>query len=220
MTEPESGSIEPGATDAPSFQEYPAFDAPPPASAAAPVYGASYAPQAPQPQMPYGTPYGTPYGQPPQPPKKSRTGLIIGIVIGAVVLFLAVIVIVPMIFFGKVFSDLDSTLGDYNMNTEQILAEQLEVTFGTFATTHEKYHDETKLPVTFKNKGSETKTFHVQVEAVDAAGDRIAEDSSVVENLAPGQSATDDMFTYVNNSEAAKLPDATFKVFKVTSRSD
>lgn len=211
MTEPESHSIEPGVGGS-SFSEYPAYGAPAP-----PPYGPAYVPQVPQ--APYGAPY-PPYGQPPQPPKKSRTGLIIGIVIGAVVLFLGVVVIVPLVFFGKMFSDIDKITADYNTNTEDILAKQLDVTFGTFTITHTDYSDDTSLPVTFKNKGSETKSFFVYVEAVDSDGDRIAEDTASAENLAPGQSTSTDMFAYGHDDDAAKLKNATFKVFKATASTE
>lgn len=201
MTEPEpQPDVQPSVGTSESLQ-YPAY-----AQQPAPNYGAGYPPY-------------SPYSQPQLPPKKSNKGLIIGLIVGAVVLFGVVVVAVPLIFFGKVFSDLDKSISAYNFDTDQVLSQELEVTFGTFTVVNSEYRDETKLPVTFRNKGKARKSFTVAVEALNSSGDRIAQDTESVENLAPGQSTSQDMFTYIDETEISALTKATFKVFTATSDS-
>jgi hypothetical protein len=65
------------------------------------------------------------------------------------------------------------------------------------------------------NKGSERATYSIQIEAVDANGDRIAEDSVYVTNLAPDQSVTKDVFT-INSDNYYELTKATFRVAGVS----
>jgi hypothetical protein len=70
--------------------------------------------------------------------------------------------------------------------------------------------------VTLKNKGSERATFSVRIEAVNADGERIADDSAYAADLGPGQSVTEDLFTLVSDGEYDELTTATFKVISVT----
>lgn len=180
-----------------------------------PTYG--YGAQAPMP------PNG--YGYPPGPPKKRNNGVIIAVISGVVVIVLAFFVFVaPFIFIDKMSSDLNdmTTKSDElysnssGANTEKILDNDLDVDFGTF-TRDRTYSSITvgKLPVTVHNKGSERATYSIQIEAVDASGDRIAEESVYVANLAPGQSVTKDVFT-ANSDNYDELTQATFKVAGVS----
>lgn len=172
----------------------------------------------------YGNPAPMPpngYGYPPAPPKKRNNGVIIAVISGVVVVVLAFFVFVaPLIFIDKMSSDVDEMMSNSNellnnssgANTEQILDDDLDVDFGTF-TRDRTYSSITvgKLPVTVHNKGSERATYNIQIEAVDANGDRIAEDAVYVANLAPGQSVTKDVFT-TSSDNYYELTEATFKV--------
>ncbi len=150
----------------------------------------------------------------PAAPRKSSNGLIIGLIVGAVVVTLAVFV-APLVFFAKVSSDLNDSISQgIGDKTEQILEDELEVTFGEFVRTDTEYHESGKLPVTFRNKSSERATFYVQVEALDSNGDRIAEDRASVTSLSPGQSTSDELFTISDNVD--ELEGATFRVASVS----
>lgn len=174
-----------------------------------PGYPAGPAPGYPAPGWPAHNP---PYQ--PAPPRKSSNGLVIGLIIGAVVIVLVVFV-APMVFFAKVSGDINDTIArGTGGQTEQILENELEVTFGKFVRTDTEYRKDGKLPVTFRNKGSERATFYVQVEAVDDNGDRIAEDTASVTSLAGGQSTTDELFTFSENVD--ELQTATFRVASVS----
>ncbi|WP_131811734.1 FxLYD domain-containing protein [Mycolicibacterium peregrinum] len=151
---------------------------------------------------------------PPAAPRKSYTGLVITLVIGAVLIALIVFV-APFFFIDKMTGDLnDSIANSSGANTEQILENELEVTFGEFTRTDTKYRKDGKLPVTFRNKSGEKASFYVQVEALDADGNRVAEDTASVTSLSPGQSTTEDLFTFSEDVE--KIQGATFRVASVS----
>lgn len=101
--------------------------------------------------------------------------------------------------------------------TEDILANSLDVEIGTFEATTDEYNfTETKLPVTVTNKLKEAKSFSVTVEAADTDGNRINTDIVYVDNLAPGQSYSSDIFTLVSSDEVEKYQNATFKVIEAS----
>ncbi|MGV0810682.1 hypothetical protein ABQF34_01850 [Mycolicibacterium boenickei] len=153
-------------------------------------------------------------GYQPPAPRKSSNGLIIGLIIGAVVIALVVFV-APLVFFAKVSGDINDSVSSVTGDkTEQILENELEVTFGEFVRTDTEYRESGKLPVTFRNKGGERTTFYVQVEALDSNGDRIAEDTASVTSLSPGQSTSEDLFTIADNVD--DLEAATFRVASVS----
>jgi hypothetical protein len=170
-----------------------------------------YGQQPPQPMAPYG------YTYPPQQPKKGFNGVVIALIVGAVAIVFMVFV-APFIFIGEMSSDVDELISESTGgNTEQILADLLDVNFGTF-TRDSDYTTirRGKLPVTIRNKGSERASYHIQIEAVDAAGNRIAEDTAYVANLAAGQSVTEDAFKLTGDDDYDKLTRATFKVAGVS----
>jgi hypothetical protein len=152
----------------------------------------------------YGVPIPIPpsgYGYPPGSPKKRNTSVVIAVIYGGVD-------------HSRVNEMLNNSSG---ANTEQILEDELDVTFGTF-TRDRSYSSLTvgKLPVTVKNKGSErATTYHIEIEGVDANGDRIAEDTLYVSNLAPGESVTKDVFT-TSVDDYTELTRATFRVAGVS----
>lgn len=178
---------------------------------AQPTPSYDYGQQPPQPMPPYG------YGYPPQQPKKGLNGVVIAIIVGAIAIVFMVFV-APFIFIGKMSSDVDELISESTGgNTEQILADELDVNFGAF-TRDPDYTTirRGKLAVTIRNKGSERASYHIQIEAVDAAGNRIAEDTAYVANLAAGQSVTEEAFKLTGDDDYDKLTRATFKVAGVS----
>ncbi|HET6734094.1 MAG TPA: hypothetical protein VFH65_15665, partial [Mycobacterium sp.] len=109
-----------------------------------------YGPQAPM------TPYG--YGYPPPGPAKGNNGVLIAVIVSIAVVAVGIIVyIVPLLFVSQMSSGVDEMISETTGgNTEQILDNEIEVTFGTF-TRDTEFTSLTrgKLPVTVRNKGSE-----------------------------------------------------------------
>ena len=161
-------------------------------------------------------PYG--YGYPPPQSKKGVNGVVIAAIIGAVVIAFIVFIAPPFIFLDKMSSDATDMVKDSSGgNTEQILDNDLDVTFGTFTRDMTYTTLKTgKLPVSIHNKGEKRATYSVQIEALDTAGNRITEDTVYVQNLAPGQSVTKDAFTFSDEDNYAKLTHATFNVAGVS----
>ena len=119
----------------------------------------------------------------------------------------------------KINDSIDQINGN---NTDTILEKELDVVFGNF---EYKVNDlgygykteTTALPVTFTNKSAKQKSFSVEIEAVDASGNRITTDIVYVNNLNAGQSYETKCFVLVSNGKANQLQGATFKVLKVSS---
>ena len=109
--------------------------------------------------------------------------------------------------------DLDKMTGS---STEEILANDVEVTLGEFEVTKKEYSTDTKLVVTVKNKHSETKSFSIQVEAVDSEGVRITNDYVYANNLNAGQSQKFEIFNFVSSDKIEDLKNATFKIVEAS----
>ena len=101
-------------------------------------------------------------------------------------------------------------------NTEQLLKDNLDVNIGKFTVEKGEYIDDYSLPVTVKNKGSEKASFSVKIEAVDANGNRLDEDTVYVDTLNPGQSQELEAFTLVTSDTAEKIANASFKIVEVS----
>lgn len=110
-------------------------------------------------------------------------------------------------------SEMDTMTGN---KTEEILANNLDVTIGNFEATKQQYITDTKLTVNVKNKSSEAKSFSVQIEAVDSNGSRIDQDSLYVDNLNAGQSQDLEIFKLVSSDKIEAMQNATFKIVKVS----
>lgn len=111
-------------------------------------------------------------------------------------------------------STADKATGDA---TEELLANDVSIEIGSFTATHDEYGVmSTEVPVTVTNKNSQNKSYSVQIEAVDSAGKRVAEETIFANELGTGQSQSFKAFQYVamENMEAMKL--ATFKVVSVS----
>ena len=113
----------------------------------------------------------------------------------------------------KVTSDMNSEINNMTGDsTEDILKNNIEVAFGEFTVNDGEFLDDSKLEVTVKNIGGETKTFNITVEALSKDGVRIATDVIYANSLTSGQSAKYNIFTLVTEEKAEELKNATFKV--------
>lgn len=111
--------------------------------------------------------------------------------------------------------DLDTASGE---NTEQVLANDVEVVLGDFEATTDEYGlSDTKLTVKVTNKTNETKSFSIQVEAVDANGSRINQDYVYANNLTAGQSQDFDIFQFVSSDQIEAMQNATFNIVEASS---
>ncbi len=154
--------------------------------------------------------------------KASGKGLAIsGLILGVVSIILS---IVATVVFWNVIDDSASALGEsleslesfdpgMSSDMDQILAENLDVTMGTFEVTGDPSFPDTNLPVTFTNKGDTEKTFYVTIEAV-VNGSVVESDTAFTELIQPGASEEHDMFQFVFDTEA--IQGAEFRVSEVS----
>lgn len=111
--------------------------------------------------------------------------------------------------------DLDTASGE---NTEQVLANYVDVSLGDFEATTDEYGlNETKMIVKVTNKTNETKSFTIQVEAVDVNGNRINQDYIYANNLSAGQSQDFEIFQYVSSDKLESMKNATFKIVEASA---
>lgn len=101
-------------------------------------------------------------------------------------------------------------------HTQDILENDIEVTFGEFTITEGDLLDDYALPVTVKNVSGEKHSFSITIEAVDADGNRIDTDTIWISDLNPDQSQTFDEFTLITEEVAQQLVNAEFKVADVS----
>ena len=109
--------------------------------------------------------------------------------------------------------DVDKATGN---STEEVLKNDVDVQLGTFQVTKSTYTTETVLKVNVKNKTNDTKSFSIQVEAVDANGSRIANDYVYANNLNAGQSQEFKIFEYVESDKVNLMKNATFKIVEAS----
>lgn len=101
--------------------------------------------------------------------------------------------------------------------TEQLLNTDIDVSLGDFTaspTTYGTY--DTRLVVTATNKNSEAKSYSIKVEAVDADGKRIKDDTAYFNQLGSNQSQDVEIFKFVSTDDVESLQGATFKIMSVS----
>lgn len=111
--------------------------------------------------------------------------------------------------------NLDTASGE---NTEQVLNNDVDVVLGNFEVTTDEYGlTDTKLTVKVTNKTNETKSFNIQVEAVDSNGNRINQDYVYANNLTAGQSQNFDIFAFVSSDQIEAMKSATFNIVEASA---
>lgn len=101
-------------------------------------------------------------------------------------------------------------------NTEELQKTSLDVKLGKLVVKRDKYFTETKFPVALKNKTQEKASFSVRIEAVDASGKRITDDTIYANDLGAGQSVDMDAFKYIESDKLPEVEKATIKVVSVS----
>lgn len=138
-------------------------------------------------------------------------------------IILGILSIVITLMMQKATSDTLDTISNSidNMsggNTEQVLNTEVDVELGDFEVTEGDYGlTNTKLTVTVTNKTNETKSFDIQIEAVDENGNRINQDYIYANNLTAGQSQKFDLFQYVSSDKLDAMKNATFNIVNASS---
>lgn len=111
-------------------------------------------------------------------------------------------------------TEMDNATGD---NTEEILKNNLTVDMGTFSAVTDQYNlTTTELPVTLTNIGTESKSFMVHLEAVDADGNRIVDDTLYANSLGAGQSEDMKAFQLITSDKVEAVKSATFRIVEVS----
>ncbi len=132
-----------------------------------------------------------------------------------------VIVFASQAFYGSVINSatdaakksIDKSTGNA---TAEILGKDVDVTLGTFtANTGDYGLVTTTLPVKVTNKLGEAKSYTIKVEAVDASGNRIIDDTVYVDKLGANQSQDLEAFKYVDSAKLDAVKAATFKIESV-----
>ena len=104
--------------------------------------------------------------------------------------------------------------------TEELLKTDVDVTFAEYKVDSKTYGSYTSntgaLTVTVTNKAADAKSYNIQVEAVDASGNRIQDGYVAVNSLGAGQSKSQEIFNSVSDDEINKYKACTFKVVKVS----
>jgi hypothetical protein len=113
----------------------------------------------------------------------------------------------------EVEQSLDSATGE---NTDELLANDVDVEIGKFKIAEDDFITETSLPVKITNKNSEVKSYDIKIEAVDASGKRITEDTVYVDSLGSNQSQELKAFEFVDTDKIPELKKAEFKVISVS----
>lgn len=114
----------------------------------------------------------------------------------------------------EVSTNLDKATGS---STEEVLKNDVDVSLGDLEVEKGQYGmTDTKLLVHVKNKTSETKSFNIQVEAVDSTGARINQDYVYANNLGAGQEQDFEIFTYISSDKLEAMQNATFKIVEAS----
>ncbi len=101
--------------------------------------------------------------------------------------------------------------------TDDILGVDVEVTIGDYSISKDQYGlVKSGLPVTVKNLLNEPSSFWINIEAVDANGSRINDDTVIVNDLGAGQSTKLDAFAFVSSDDYEAMKNASFNIISVS----
>ena len=137
-------------------------------------------------------------------------------------IIISVITIILVLVSQKTLSDsINNTVNEINNNidtatgkkTDEVLSDFLDVNIGTYSSITDEFgFTSTELPVTITNKGSESKSFNIQIEAINPDGSRIDTDYISADNLGANQSQNFKIFEYVEDDKVDAMKNATFKI--------
>lgn len=157
---------------------------------------------------------------------KTKKGKVAGRTMAIIVIVLSILAGVVVLASQSFYSNaIDNAANEVNkslddstgVNTEEILDKSVTVEMGTFVVNEDQYGIvNTELPVKITNKLDEQKSFSVQIEAVDAKGNRVADDTVYANSLNAKQTQSFNAFQYVPSDKVDGLKSATFKILSVS----
>lgn len=101
--------------------------------------------------------------------------------------------------------------------TDDILGVDVEVTIGDYSINKDQYGlVKSDLPVTVTNLLKEPASFWINIEAVDANGSRINDDTVIVNGLGAGQSTKLEAFAFVSSDDYEAMKNASFNIISVS----
>lgn len=154
--------------------------------------------------------------------KGKRTGKSVAIASIAISLIAFVIVLASQSMYGAAIDEVSKSVDESvkeatGGSTDEVLKNNVDVVLGEYATATDEYGMvTTELPVSVTNKLDEKKSFSIQIEAVDTAGNRIAEDYINANDLGPKQSQEFKVFQYIEESKQEAMKTATFKIVEAS----
>lgn len=145
--------------------------------------------------------------------REGRAGAIAGTLLCVLALILGSFWIVVIL---SSFQDRgDSRKSITGQDTDEILRNDLDVQLGQFVFDSDPGKPG-KMVVTLRNKSNKSQSFSVEVEALDANGHRIADDTAFVDVLAPSEVTQRDMFVSVARDRYDAMKKATFKIVEAS----
>jgi hypothetical protein len=150
--------------------------------------------------------------------KKGRKMAIISLILAVLA---CAIVLASQKFYGdsldKAGKDIQTSVNNSSgKNTSNLLGKAVTVDIGAFQVTPDQYTTSTSLPVKVTNKENSSKSYSIQIEAVDSSGTRIDDDTVNVNNLGANQSQDFKAFEFVQSDKVDALKTSTFKVASVS----
>lgn len=101
--------------------------------------------------------------------------------------------------------------------TDDILGVDVEVTIGDYSINKDQYSlVKSDLPVTVTNLLKEPASFWINIEAVDANGSRINDDTVIVNDLGARQSTKLEAFAFVSSDDYEAMKNASFNIISVS----
>jgi hypothetical protein len=153
--------------------------------------------------------------------KNNRSSKKMAVVVVILSLLSGAIVLLSQTFYGNAINNagkevqqsIDKSSGN---KTEDLLGREVDVTIGDLKIVKEDFNSSSSLPVKVTNKNKDAKSYSIQIEAVDAAGTRIEDDTIYVNNLGSNQSQNFEAFKYVSTEKYDVLKSAKFKVSSIS----
>ena len=163
-------------------------------------------------------------GKKPKRAKSAGKGALIGFITKIVLSI--VLAVLYVVFTASLFSNISSDNGSNNPtigsvfnepDTDEMLENYVNISFGDFEVTSNGYYPETSLNVTVKNIADKQYTYYITIEAVDTNGARLETDIIYADRLNAGQEILLKAFEYVEQENLDQFKSATFKVLEINT---
>ena len=161
-------------------------------------------------------------GKNPKKAKSAAKGALIGVITNVVLSIILVILYVffAFSFFGNIVESFSSDIRAMDdvfreETTAEILEKYVDVSFGEFKVTDDRYLSRTSLDITVKNKAEKQYSYYITIEAVDANGVRLETDMIYADRLGAGQAIYLTAFEFVSQEKLNQFQNATFRVLEI-----